>query len=734
MVTVGGIAALSWEVVWQLQASIAFGASSAGTALTLAATMGGMSVGSLVAGAWLRRRPGIEPLRAYGVLELLIGLSGLLALPGFRALELLDAAVFAHLPGLASPLHGVGIALLVGPATFAMGATVPVFQLVARGYGTRVSVLYGMNTAGAAAGVLLMSFVLMPRLGVIVTCVLVASINGAVFLLSRVIPRAQRFETPTAVSSAQAAALPAGLALFLVACTGFATFALEVVWFRALRAAFWSTTSTFAVMLAAVLIPLAAGARCVPWFRRRGVRLVTLLAGAGVATLLATPLVERMDLVVAQTASHPAALAIWFGLCLAVLGPAVFCLATALPWCLETHTEPGMSGLLYGANTLGSVAGALIAASYLLPTLGFARAAWALAVLIVVASLTICTPGRRWIVVCIGAACLLVAVLSSSSPGRERMLNLRDLGGHRVLVHEEGADFTTSVVETPEGARHLYIDGFAASTAGALGTHYMVWMGALPALLHPDPQRGLIIGFGTGQTANAMRHEEVPEIDVVEISRAVLDLAPFFDANEDVLGDPRVRAVVMDGRAWLRRVDRRYDLITLEPMPPNFAGVNSLYSLEFYEIMARRLAPGGIVAQWLPIHLLNEEHAASAVATFVAVFPDSVLWIDPRGATGILLGRRGGAEPPLGARWPGFDRVVRQRSLEADETRRGIFLYQDELARYGSRGRVITDSNQLLQYSRLRAGIGGRGRRLTYANAGIMSEIAGRRPFTLPSD
>ena len=36
----------------------------------------------------------------------------------------------------------------------------------------------------------------------------------------------------------------------------------------------------------------------------------------------------------------------------------------------------------------------------------------------------------------------------------------------------------------------------------------------------------------------------------------------------------------MDGRAWLRRTERRYDLITLEPMPPNFAGVNALYSLE----------------------------------------------------------------------------------------------------------------------------------------------------------
>ena len=69
MLAAGGAAALSWESVWQLQASLAFGVSAAGTALTLAATMGGMTVGALLAGAWLRRRGGAtRPLRLYGAL------------------------------------------------------------------------------------------------------------------------------------------------------------------------------------------------------------------------------------------------------------------------------------------------------------------------------------------------------------------------------------------------------------------------------------------------------------------------------------------------------------------------------------------------------------------------------------------------------------------------------------------------------------------------------------------
>jgi spermidine synthase len=154
---------------------------------------------------------------------------------------------------------------------------------------------------------------------------------------------------------------------------------------------------------------------------------------------------------------------------------------------------------------------------------------------------------------------------------------------------------------------------------------YMAWMGRLPMLLHPAPRRALVICFGTGQTANAVLQEGPERLDVVELNPAVLRMAPLFASNHGVLADPRVRAIAMDGRAWLRRSAERYDVVTLEPMPPHFAGVNALYSREFYEIVSARLAPGGIVAQWLPLHLLPPFHAASIAATFRSVFPDAFL-------------------------------------------------------------------------------------------------------------
>ena len=96
-------------------------------------------------------------------------------------------------------------------------------------------------------------------------------------------------------------------------------------------------------------------------------------------------------------------------------------------------------------------------------------------------------------------------------------------------------------------------------------------------LLHDNPERALVICFGTGQAAHAVRQESPNSLDIVDLNQAVFDFSHLFPVNENVLSSPLSRAIHMDGRAWLRRTDRKYDVVTLEPMPPTFAGVNSLY-------------------------------------------------------------------------------------------------------------------------------------------------------------
>ena len=100
----GGCAALSWEVLWQIKSSLALGVSARGTAITLATTMGGMGLGALLAGRALRDRAATRSARLYGRLELLIGVSGLSMPAGFALLEGLDGWIYGFAPSLAPGL------------------------------------------------------------------------------------------------------------------------------------------------------------------------------------------------------------------------------------------------------------------------------------------------------------------------------------------------------------------------------------------------------------------------------------------------------------------------------------------------------------------------------------------------------------------------------------------------------------------------------------------------------
>jgi len=704
LVGLAGGVALSWELLWHLQASLALGVSAKGAAIILAATMGGMCAGSFIAGNALRSRPPVNPLRLYGVLELVIGLCGLAMLPGFRALMALDGRLFRCCPALSAPLHLAGIVLLLGPPTIAMGATIPLFGLIAARFRTSLSRLYAMNTAGAAAGVLLVSFFVMPHLGVRLSVQLLTVLNLLVcFGATRLAcPRMRDAQNGPAGPVPAQGAEPSGILVpgVLVFCTGLATFALEVAWFRSLRAAFQQTTDSFAIVLATVLIAIALGARLAKRLARTRLEVAHVLACASVAILLATPLIERFDLLGAAADSYWRTMLLWSGCSLLVMGVPMLLLATVFPSLLDAQHTPQRWGLLNGLSTLGAILGSLLAAWVMLPAVGFARSSWLVAGLLALPALILCRGRARPIA---AAACmlgLLVAVSTESGLGRDRIQGEKGRPPYRLLSYSEGPDSTTSVVEFEGGWRALIIDGFMAAAEGKTSL-YMEWMGRLPMLLHPNPERALVIAFGTGQTANGVRREGPDALDVVELNPAVIEMAGFFDVNENVLGDPRVETIVMDGRAWLRRTDRLYDIVTLEPMPPHFAGVNALYSLEFYQLMATRLRPGAIVAQWVPYHLLPPEYAISVSATFRAVFPNALLWVDPFGGTGIILGRYQGSHEPLGRNWPGLGRTG-SRALGGQAIRSAVRLDPQQLVRYTEYMPVVTDDNQLLAYGDIR--------------------------------
>jgi spermidine synthase len=670
--------------------------SEYGTAIALAATMGGMSVGALATGSLLRGKAPERPVRIYGFLELIIGISGLLLGTAFELVEQADTVLYSFSPSLAPLTYLMGIFLTLGVPTIAMGATIPLFGLIAQQFRSSLALLYGLNTIGAACGTMLMALVVIPTLGVSGSAIAIGAVNLCVFGVTRLFDKGVR---PTAIErpgslSPSSTGFDLRIAM-LVFVTGFSTFALEVAWFRSLRAAFRSTTDAFAVMLAAVLLALGFAARVVPNLRKKYSSPVPFLALAAVLTIVVTPAIERFDLF-AHIGFRPIILN-WFMLCVGVLGPPIMLLGIVLPWLLDEASHAQQWARLYAVNTLGAILGALAAAWFFLPTLGFARSAWGVGLLMGVVTLIFLTRFRRVATSFALLAALLTAWQLESGVGRERTLGQIGYLNYQLLEFHEGPEATVSAVEYADGNRALVIDGFQAASEMRLN-HYMEWMGRLPMVLHSDPRRALVICFGTGQTANAVLKEGAEHLDVVDLNRAVFQLAHWFPINEGVLEDPRTTPIVMDGRAFLRRGSNTYDVITLEPMPPTFAGVNALYSREFYQVARQRLSDGGVIAQWVPFHLISPEISMSIAATFLDAFDGSVMWLDPVTPTGILVGQKGSDILLPGKPWPGSLRTDIPRDLSVDQMEGAVLLDSELLRKYASKGTIISDDNQRLAY------------------------------------
>lgn len=700
-VLLGGLASLSWEVLWQHYASLSLGVSAYGTAITLVSMMSGMALGSFLAPKVLKFFPSQPAFLLYGVLEGLVGFFGLILPKAFDVSEQLDRIVFQFSPLLSYVSHFFlvfGILLL---PSLAMGATIPVLTSISQKYERSLARLYAINITGAFLGILISAFAWIPLYGINLTRILTASINLIICLV--VIGSYRKLPKSTARETEKTFAITNLFPLLkqpfvIVATSGWATFVLEISWFRSLRAAFQATTDSFALILASTLLPLSLGALLASFLKKwKKITEAHFLAGAGIFVLLTTPVIERVDEFVPIFGSYFEVMRARFLLAFALMSPTIILIGICLPLVMEKNKEPRKTAWIYGVNTIASALGAIFAAWFFLPTLGFAKTAWFNAGILLLVAFYLFPKTWRYLLPVISFPCFLIAIYFESGVGKRRV-QIPWIGQkHHVLESIEGPDSTVSVIENQHNVRELIIDGFSAS-GEAKGANYMEWMGRLPMLSHSNPSSALVICFGTGQTANGVRLEGAKSLDIVDVNRAVFKLSKHFKTNQNVLEDTRVQQTVMDGRAWLRRTSQTYDVITLEPMPPNFAGSNSLYSYEFYELMKKRLKENGIVAQWLPFHLVGPIDSASIVATFLASFASVILWVDPIDHTGILLGKvQSGQEMQL-VQWPGLSRQKITRNIPDQVIRRQSLLQTRQLKKYSLLGTIITDDNQRLSY------------------------------------
>src|SRR5215213_6231895 len=264
-----GATGLIYEVLWARMLGLVFGATTLAVSTVLAAFMGGLALGSALAGKLAQRLR--KPLSTYGVMEIGIAVYALLVPFLFRWIDHVYALIWQQLqPGHFSfslwRFLLSGLVLLV-PTTL-MGATLPVLAAALMRSSGRdsnsVTRLYACNLAGAILGTLAAGFVLLPALGVRTTIAFAAFLNVVVGVVAIVL---QRRTTSSAAPAPHHVHLenpdnpvPVSFWFFAAITSGFVTISTQVSWTRILTMIIGSSTYAFSIVVALFLIGLAIGA------------------------------------------------------------------------------------------------------------------------------------------------------------------------------------------------------------------------------------------------------------------------------------------------------------------------------------------------------------------------------------------------------------------------------------------------------------------------------------------
>ena len=436
-----GASGLVLEMLWTRLLTLVFGSTTLAVSTVLTAFMGGLGLGSYLAGRVVDKLK--KPETTYAAVEACIGVYALLvpAVIGvYPALNRWLWASFGDHYALLSVLRFLAAALLLIVPTTLMGATLPILARYVvqrpselRRAGLRIGALYAVNLFGAVAGSFFAGFVFLPVLGIHRTNVLAAGFDlslAAAILVAKRIPRLSRsdgeridvdelLEKAAAEGAPEAkAALPARLALSPAArrvaigafgVSGATAMTLQVLWTRALAVVIGSSVFSFTLILLAFLIGLGLGSALFGRWGQRTTRPLTWLGrlhlGIAGAVGFSYLVMDRLPyaftwlLASSSTGVDPILFCQFALVCAAVL-PATTLMGGIFPLTVRVVTgdleHVGRDiGRAYAVNTIGAILGSFLSGFVVLPVLGLQKGIYVtvLVGLALAAALALVDPG-----------------------------------------------------------------------------------------------------------------------------------------------------------------------------------------------------------------------------------------------------------------------------------------------------------------------------------------------------
>ena len=661
--SISGFSGLIYESIWTHYLKLVLGHAAHSQTLVLILFMGGMAIG-----AWLvSRRSSLikNPVLAYAIIELVIGVMGLLFHQIFIASQtiLYDSVLpLATSPETAAMIRWSWAALMILPQSIMLGATFPlmsagIVRLFPNQTGSILSMLYFTNSMGAAIGVLVSGFVLIDLVGLPGTILTAGLMNIALALLVWATVKNKPFAVEKEISEPDPRfVLSTHTSLILLAAflTGLASFFYEIGWIRMLNQVFGTTSQSFELMLSAFIAGLAFGGL---WIRRRIDKITNVLRFAGhvqiimaffaVLTLvLYNSTFDFMAMMMQALQRNEPGYRIFITsshlIAFFIMTPAAFMAGMTLPLFTYSYMKRGAGengiGKIYAANTIGSIVGIILAVHLVMPLLGLKN-------LIVLGGLVDLALGGillyfarsqktrlklNPIIITLAGLTLFISMTAEFDRGKMTSGVFRtgtlEEKAENIIFSKDGKTATIAVHESFNNDLHAKSVSILTNGKPDAAVIFddklysqdeptMLLLGSYPLAAHPNARTAAVIGMGSGITSHTLlQTDRLESVDTIEIESAMVEGARHFDKfSKKVFTDPRSHIHIDDAKSFFSVNNKSYDLIVSEPSNPWVSGVASLYTEEFYSHIKRHLNEGGILAQWLQIYEIDLNLVATVI-------------------------------------------------------------------------------------------------------------------------
>ncbi len=641
-----GFGAVLCQIVWQRMLGIFAGSDTVSAAIVIGAFMAGLGLGAILGARVADRLSPARAVMGFALCEAGVALCALLSKP-----FLYDWLALTMARRVESPLavFGLCFAGLVVPTTL-MGASLPLLgRAVADSLETvaaRISRLYGINTLGAGLGALLGGWLVMGQLGFVGTLGVAVTLDLAASGLALTLlcnPRAPLLAVPQSSAAAPQAWGALSFWMPLVFLSGYIVVSLEILWLRLLGQVGQYHAYLYPTVLGIFLLADGAGmslaarlVRRLPDPRRAffiaqvaGFAVAALLMGGLWLALARPPLSSIVS--VEQRRCAPIPMLVSSLLAVLVVAPPAFLMGMTVPF-VQRAVQRDLArvgarvGWVQLANIAGNAAGALLTGLitlHWLGSMGTLRLLAGLSLLLLLGWLWRSGRGRR-LELFLAAACALIMVVLPSNDRFWRRMHRQAPGAFAAWGEDRsGVAFCRGPSQSAKLKHNrIFIMGHLQGCVPFQPIDML--QGVIGSLVHPAPERVLMIGVGGGGSSwGALSSPATRQVRAIEIVKPVLDMlrqiaaARPGEAVAALLEDPRLRLEVGDGRRALTRGSELYDVIAAAAVNPRTSNSGLLYSAEFFEQVKARLAPGGLYLQYAP--------TARIVDTFVAVFPYAVL-------------------------------------------------------------------------------------------------------------